>query len=712
MQKPGSIRRSGFLIGLALVSLLITRCGEFNASGGILAPLALSLLTGTGPAPGGGGSTAGITITRANDPTTVTEGGSGDSYTIVLNTAPSSDVTLTVEPDAQLLANSSSSAIELLFTTGNWNTAQTVTVAAVDDSTVEGDHYGALTHRITTTDPDYSALTLSDLAVVIIDNDGDLPPSVQSITPADGATGVGKNTSITIDFSEAMNTATVDTNTTGTTCSGSIQVSSDNFASCYQMSAAPVSSNGNKTFTVSPNGGVFADNTTYKIRVLASIADSSGTAMGSNYTTTTGFTTTNVSDTTSPSVVSTLPSSTGGEAVQNTVILVEFNEAMSFSTLSTITSGSSCTGSIQVSSDDFATCIPMTGQPESSNNGKIATLSPASNLPASTNYKIKVTTDAQDLSGNSANAYTSASFTVGSTVDTTAPTASFDPTDGSVAVARTKRPIISFDDDMNPTTLTTNTGSNTSCSGTMQLSLDNFANCIPMASATTVLTAYDTFRMDPASNLTPGTTYKLRVITSISDKANNGLISQTVSFTTAPLRVFESGSATQGNFADGGAYSGNPVGFADNACNTSANRPDTSLTYKALFVNGTTGANDRTTTHNWILENSTTYYRTDQSSGSPLGTAVFTTGASGTFATPTTAILASGNRYWTGLVGSSWAVDTANQCDNSGAWKNNAGGGNKGAAGVGSATDNTAIGQATGQTKCDSSFGFLCVEQK
>jgi len=60
------------------------------------------------------------------------------------------------------------------FTTTNWNTAQTVTVKAIDDTTVEGSHTATITHAITGTvnDGNYpTSLTLGNVTVNIADND-------------------------------------------------------------------------------------------------------------------------------------------------------------------------------------------------------------------------------------------------------------------------------------------------------------------------------------------------------------------------------------------------------------------------------------------------------------------------------------------------------------------------------------------------------------
>jgi len=87
-----------------------------------------------------------------------------------------------------------------------------------------------------------------------------------------------------------MDTTSVTTNTSNTTCSGSFLLSSNNFSTCVQMSSSPSSSNSDKTFTVDPTDNLSHSNT-YKIRVTTGVKDSSGNSLSSQWTTSTGFVT-------------------------------------------------------------------------------------------------------------------------------------------------------------------------------------------------------------------------------------------------------------------------------------------------------------------------------------------------------------------------------------------------------------------------------------
>ena len=112
-------------------------------------------------------------------------------------------------------------------------------------------------------------------------------------------------------------------------------------------------------------------------------------------------------------------------------------------------------------------------------------------------------------------------------IDTSAPTVtSFTTTaDNQIAVAITDNMTVTFSEEMDTTTVTTNTD-NTSCYGTLRVSSDNFSSCIQMSSSSPLSSDYITFTLDPLDNLTGGTTYKTRVTTGVTDSAGNALARQ------------------------------------------------------------------------------------------------------------------------------------------------------------------------------------------
>lgn len=116
-------------------------------------------------------------------------------------------------------------------------------------------------------------------------------PAVSSTTPSDGAS-VLASTSVTVAFTQAMNPTTLTGQTTAGACSGSIQVSLDNFASCIAFSSASAAMTAsNTTATLTPAPGLLV-NRTYKVRVTTTAANASGIPLQAQFTQPTGFSTT------------------------------------------------------------------------------------------------------------------------------------------------------------------------------------------------------------------------------------------------------------------------------------------------------------------------------------------------------------------------------------------------------------------------------------
>ena len=116
--------------------------------------------------------TAGITLIESAGTTDIAEGGANDSYTLVLDSEPTADVTITVAPDGQSDVGAGAGApLILTFTAANWNTPQTVTVAALDDAIDEGAHNSIITHSVASADPKYAALIVADVVANVTDND-------------------------------------------------------------------------------------------------------------------------------------------------------------------------------------------------------------------------------------------------------------------------------------------------------------------------------------------------------------------------------------------------------------------------------------------------------------------------------------------------------------------------------------------------------------
>ena len=111
------------------------------------------------------------------------------------------------------------------------------------------------------------------------DNDSDsaadtTAPSVVSTVPLLNASGVNKATTITVTFSESINTTTV-TTTDNNACAGSVQLSSDAFSSCVSFNNPYLVMDGNTKFIFDPANDL-AYSGTYQLKLTGDIADAAG----------------------------------------------------------------------------------------------------------------------------------------------------------------------------------------------------------------------------------------------------------------------------------------------------------------------------------------------------------------------------------------------------------------------------------------------------
>ncbi|MBN1774136.1 MAG: Ig-like domain-containing protein, partial [Deltaproteobacteria bacterium] len=126
--------------------------------------------------------TPGVTVT----PTTgleTTEAGGTATFTVVLNTQPTADVTIGLTSGDE--TEGTVSPTSLVFTDANWDAPQTVTVTGVDDDLVDGDQpYGVETAAAVSDDDGYEGIDPGDVELTNIDDDS---PGV-TVTPTTGLT--------------------------------------------------------------------------------------------------------------------------------------------------------------------------------------------------------------------------------------------------------------------------------------------------------------------------------------------------------------------------------------------------------------------------------------------------------------------------------------------------------------------------------------------
>jgi hypothetical protein len=133
------------------------------------------------------------------------------------------------------------------------------------------------------------AFKLDTISPIVSSTGITITGSPASLSPADSASSVSINSTVAVTFSEVIDNTSVTTNTTDTTCSGTIQVSSDDFSTCVQMTSTPTASNSDQTYTLTPASNL-SYSTGYKIRISTEIKDLIGNKISPQYETGNGFT--------------------------------------------------------------------------------------------------------------------------------------------------------------------------------------------------------------------------------------------------------------------------------------------------------------------------------------------------------------------------------------------------------------------------------------
>jgi len=130
--------------------------------------------------------TAGFSLSETT--ASVTEAGSADTFTVVLDSEPTGDVVFDVS--ASDIGEAIVSPMTLTFTTANWDDTQTVTVTGVDDDLDDGDQSSTVTVAVnagSTDDASYDALSDQTVSVTTVDDDDtgfSLSETTASVTEA------------------------------------------------------------------------------------------------------------------------------------------------------------------------------------------------------------------------------------------------------------------------------------------------------------------------------------------------------------------------------------------------------------------------------------------------------------------------------------------------------------------------------------------------
>lgn len=184
----------------------------------------------------------GITVSPTSGLVT-TEGGGTNSFTVVLNTQPTADVTIGMSSSDP--TEGAVSPASLTFTTGDWNTPQTVVVTGVDDFVDEGDiAYTIVTAAATSADTTYNGINPADVSGSNTDDD-----TAGLTVSASGPIGLtvveAGNTNYTVVLnSQPSADVTVNVTTSNTAQGGTVAPNTLTFTAANWSNAQPVTVTG------------------------------------------------------------------------------------------------------------------------------------------------------------------------------------------------------------------------------------------------------------------------------------------------------------------------------------------------------------------------------------------------------------------------------------------------------------------------------------
>jgi Ice-binding-like/Bacterial Ig-like domain len=198
-----------------------------------------------------------------------------------------------------------------------------------------------------------------------------VPPTVISVTPPNGATGVCPSSVVTATFSQPMNPATINTTTFTLTGPGPTPVAG---VVTYDASTA----------TFMPSSPLTLS-TLYTATITTGAQDLAGNALAGNFVW--SFTTSSAPC--APTVISVAPPDGANGICPNSVVVATFSEAMNPATINTTTFTLTGPGT-----------TPVAGTVTYVVSSYVATFTPTSPLELGTLYTATITTGAQDLGGD------------------------------------------------------------------------------------------------------------------------------------------------------------------------------------------------------------------------------------------------------------------------------------------------------------------------
>ncbi len=333
-----------------------------------------------------------------------------------------------------------------------------------------------------------------NFAVVTSSGTDTTGPTVTTVSPADGSTGVGVNAYLRLRFSRPVNPLTVDATTITLASGGAVPPESISFGEDDAL------------VVIVPHEPL-KPSATYTIQVTAAVKDRIGNAATPKTTT---FQTGPGPDLVQPSITAVSPVSQT-EPV-NSIVAVSFSEPLDPASVRPDT-----IGLVQQNNGQA-----VAGTLSLDAGGTRVLFTPAASLNPSTQYRIYATQGIQDATGNGLQYNQNFYFTTGATTDSTAPTVvQTDPANAATGVPTNADLTVQMSEPLDPTTVN---------SATVVVKRTDNSSVIPGT-----LTLYDAnrrFRFQPTLPFAVSKPFSI-TISGVRDTAGNQLAAaKVVTFTT------------------------------------------------------------------------------------------------------------------------------------------------------------------------------------
>jgi hypothetical protein len=168
--------------------------------------------------------------------------------------------------------------------------AATTGISATDDSeSSSGSGEGEASESGSSIGVDESSTSGSSTAGTTSGSTGPATaPVVVLLSPAEDEVGIVQGQPVAVTFDQPMEAATITANVDDSDCTGTVQVSADDFASCVRMGGEPITAD-DTTFIFDPVEE-YVSLGEYRVRVLSAVQSAAGVAMEGTFTSAEPFT--------------------------------------------------------------------------------------------------------------------------------------------------------------------------------------------------------------------------------------------------------------------------------------------------------------------------------------------------------------------------------------------------------------------------------------